>query len=138
MCLYTEPNVSLLKSMSMDLSTLLSMRREAMRQPIIRARLNASPLGLFLLKGVPGEHVLAQIMPEEIWTGPQQGNQPKKRLTLSRGKTTCIAPSDTSTQPWKPEIPLVDIFELPLLPKRPGLRAVEISVQSCPSLPSVK
>ena len=103
------------RSRSVDLPRLSSQKRMDQEQPLTQVTLHASLLGSYMLKGVPGIHVLGQVMPQEIYSDLQATSRLGKVQKMQRGKTTCVAPPDSSMDSWAIDIPFVDIFSLPLL-----------------------
>ena len=103
------------RSRSHELPRLSSQKRTDQEQPLTQVTLHASLLGSYMLKGVPGVHVLGQVMPQEIYADLQATSRLGKVQKMQRGKTTCVAPPDLSIEPWAIEIPFIDIFSLPLL-----------------------
>ena len=84
--------------------------------PTIDVSLIAASLGIFLLKGIQGNHSLCQIMPQELQTLLHQSGRRAIARKLQRGKATCVEPPKPSQQPWTPQVTLLDIFSLPMAP----------------------
>ncbi|KAK9840224.1 hypothetical protein WJX74_005856 [Apatococcus lobatus] len=95
--------------------------------PITEINLIAASLGIFLLKGIQGNHSLCQIMPRELQTVLHHGGRRHMASKLQRGKATCVEPPKAHLQPWTPRVALLDIFALPMVPMPPeGSRAEQL------------
>ena len=55
-------------------------------------------------------------MPQELQTLLHQSGRRAIARKLQRGKATCLEPPKPSQQPWTPQVTLLDIFLLPMVP----------------------
>ena len=79
--------------------------------------LTVSPLGHYALKGIAGTHELTHVVPAEMAASMRQLSKKAPARKLQRGKATCIHGPDPAVKPEAFTIPLMDIFELPLVPQ---------------------
>ena len=88
--------------------------------PTTDVTITAASLGIFLLKGIQGNHSLCQIMPQELQSMLHRGSKRSIARKLQRGKATSVEPPKPNQQPWTPQVTLLDIFSLPMVPMPAG------------------
>ena len=87
-----------------------------MMSPTVEVELLVSHLGQFALKGIAGLHELMHVEPAEMAASLKQFNGKAGERKLQRGKATCLHAPDAALVPERFSIPLLDIFDLPLVP----------------------
>ena len=88
--------------------------------PTLSVACSAASLGLFLLKGIQDKHSLCHIMPCDLPLLLQLHGKKPIACRLQRGKATRVEPPVVNHQPWTPQVSLLDVFSLPMIPDKWG------------------
>lgn len=106
-----------------------------MMSPTVEVELLVSQLGQFALKGIAGLHELMHVEPAEMADSLKKSNGKGIERKLQRGKATCLHAPDAALAPERFGIPLLDIFDLPLVPH---WHAPQLSLDRQPSASHVQ